>query len=165
MATSRPEDVAFKTGVSISEMARSVGLSRQRFHQLMTGGVFPKPLRDEESGRPYYDESSQAQCLEVRRRNCGVNGKIVLFYARRQQSTLIAPPTRTAKPRPTPPDRHDDILEGVKSLGLSQVTAAQVGEIVKQLFPAGVSGIDSGEVIRAVFLSLRVKNSADNLGR
>lgn len=146
-------------------MARSVGLSRQRFHQLMTSGVFPKPLRDEETGRPYYDESSQAQCLEVRRRNCGVNGKIVLFYARRQQPTLTVPPTRMAKPRPAPPERHDSILEGVRSLGLSQVTAAQVGEIVKQLFPAGVSGIDSGEVIRAVFLRLRVNNSADNLGR
>jgi hypothetical protein len=165
MAINRPEESEVKIGVSISEMARSVGLSRQRFHQLMTSGVFPKPLRDEESGRPYYDETSQAQCLEVRRRNCGVNGKIVLFYARRQQPTLIAPTTRTAKPRPTPPERHDDILEGVKSLGMSQVTAAQVGEIVKQLYPAGVSGVDSGEVIRAVFLRLRVKNSADNLGR
>lgn len=165
MAINRQEEVEMKTGVSISEMARTVGLSRQRFHQLMTTGVFPKPHKDEATGRPYFDETGQAQCLEVRRRNCGVNGKIVLFYARRQQTTLIAPPTRMAKPRPAPAERHDNILEGVRSLGLSQVTATQVGEIVKQLYPAGVSGIDSGEVIRAVFLRLRVKNSADNLGR
>lgn len=85
MTTSHQEPTGIKSGVSISDMARTVGLSRQRFHQLMKAGVFPQPLRDEATERPYYNEQGQAQCLEVRRRNCGVNGKIILFYARRLQ--------------------------------------------------------------------------------
>ena len=60
------------------------GLSRQRFSQLVKAGVFPEPLRDGATGRPYYDGPGQEACLEVRRRNCGANGRVVLFYARRQ---------------------------------------------------------------------------------
>jgi hypothetical protein len=58
-----------KVAVSISEMARMVGLSRQRFHQLK-GTTFPEPMRDPETNRPFYDEELQQLCLEVRRRNC-----------------------------------------------------------------------------------------------
>jgi hypothetical protein len=72
-----------KTAVSISEMARIVGLSRQRFHQLIQAGVFPAPLYDIATRRPFYNEEMQQTCLEVRRRNCGINGKAVLFYSRR----------------------------------------------------------------------------------
>jgi hypothetical protein len=151
-------------GVSISEMARLVGLSRQRFHQLMKAGVFPEPLRDEATGRPYYDESGQAQCLEVRRRNCGVNGKVVLFYARRQPAPTTARPTRTTSaPRRSAPDRHADVLDGVRALGLAQAAPAQVAEAVAALYPAGTAGVDVGEVIRRVFLRLR-QNPADSVG-
>src|ERR1700722_18347446 len=96
MTTNRQEAGEMRAVVSISEMARMVGLSRQRFHQLVQAGVFPQPKRDEANGRPYYDEPTQQQCLEVRRRNCGVNGQVVLFYARRQGQ-----PTQTPKaPKP-----------------------------------------------------------------
>ena len=47
------------------------------------GHAFPEPSRDDETGRPFYDEEQQVVCLEVRRRNCGVDGKPILFYARR----------------------------------------------------------------------------------
>ena len=71
MSKRRQEPTEVKAGVSVSDMARTVGLSRQRFHQLVKEGVFPQPLLDEATGRPYYDESGQTQCLEVRHRNCG----------------------------------------------------------------------------------------------
>ncbi|AWM39813.1 hypothetical protein GobsT_18200 [Gemmata obscuriglobus] len=161
MSKSGQEPADAKSGVSVSDMARTVGLSRQRFHQLMKSGVFPQPLRDEATGRPYYDESGQAQCLEVRRRNCGVNGRVVLFYARRQPAT--APPPRPAKPRPAPTEKHDEILDGIRALGLVQATALQVNDAIKESFPKGTGGVAVGEVIRAVFLRLR-QNTADKVG-
>jgi hypothetical protein len=41
-----------KAVVTVSEMARMVGLSRARFYQLQRAGVFPPPERDAETGRP-----------------------------------------------------------------------------------------------------------------
>jgi hypothetical protein len=146
MSTKRQKDEA-KAVVSVSEMARLVGLSRQRFHQLVQAGVFPQPQRQD--GRPFYDEAAQQQCLEVRRRNCGVNGQVVLFYSRRHP----APTTpKKVSPAPTP---HADLLDGLRSLGLASVTAADVGVAVKMLFPQGTAGIDQGVVIKGVFLHLR----------
>lgn len=163
MATSRQEPTDTKSGVSISEMARMVSLSRQRFHQLMKAGVFPPPLRDEATDRPYYDGPGQQACLEVRRRNCGVNGKVVLFYARRQPPTTTPAP-RPSKPRPSQTEQFPpDILDGVRALGLVQATAAQVATALKESFPGGTAGVDVGEVIRAVFLRLR-QNPADQVG-
>ena len=163
MSKSREEPTEAKSGVSVSDMARTVGLSRQRFHQLVKAGVFPQPLRDEATGRPYYDGPGQAQCVEVRRRNCGVNGKIVLFYARRQLVTAPTPPARPTKPRPAPTETHTEVLDGVRGLGLSHATAALVTDAIKESFPNGTVGVATGEVIRAVFLRLR-KNTADKVG-
>ena len=165
MTTNRQEADETRAGVSISEMARMVGLSRQRFHQLVQSGVFPQPKRDEASGRPYYDEPTQQQCLEVRRRNCGVNGQVVLFYAQRQGQPTQTPKARRAKVQPSVPDRHADILDGLKALGMTTATTAQVSEAVKELYPQGADGTDLGEVIRSVFIRLRVKNTAENVGR
>ena len=77
-----------KAAISIKDMAAQCGLSRQRFMQLVKAGVFPVPLVDDATKRPYYSEKLQAQCLEVRKRNFGVNGKVIMFYARR---TATAP--------------------------------------------------------------------------
>ena len=72
-----------KFAVSVAEMAKMVGLSRARFYELMEAGVFPRPERHAESGRPFFSEEQQKVVLGVRLRNRGVNGKAVLFYARR----------------------------------------------------------------------------------
>ena len=86
-----------KAIVSVSEMARMCGLSRARFYQLQKAGVFPAPAYQE--GRPVYTEEQQQVCLEVRKKNRGVNGKPVLFYARRifTQPLAAKKPTRTIK--------------------------------------------------------------------
>ena len=135
-------------GVSVSEMAWMVGLSRQRFHQLMQAGVFPQPQRN--NGRPFFDEPTQEICLAVRRRNCGVNGQVVLFYARRQ-ATPMKP--KKVSPAPSP---HADLLDGLRSLGLASVTAVDVGEAIKAKFPHGTAGIDEGVLLRSVFSAFAV---------
>ena len=146
-----------KAAISIKEMAGRCALSRQRFMQLVKVGVFPSPLYDVATRRPFYSEELQAQCLEVRKRNVGINGKVVMFYARRPGT----PPTTKAKKPKT--EIHSDILDGLRALGLS-VTSAQVAEVVGQLFPQGIAGTDPAEVIRAVFVRLHRKNLGGNVG-
>jgi hypothetical protein len=143
-----------KAVVSVSEMARMVGLSRARFYQLQEVGVFPTPERDPGTGRPFYTEELQRVCLEVRCRNVGVNGKPVLFYARRLPTTAGPSRPRKGKPRP-PKGGHADLIDALHGLGLASVTAAQVAAAVREAFPQGTTGVDDAEVVRAVFLLLR----------
>lgn len=155
------DKVQTKAAVSVSEMARMVGLSRARFYQLQST-AFPKPVYDAETGRPFYNEELQQVCLEVRRRNCGIDGKPILFYARRTGSVV---PTTKRKKKPTQPkqSRYAEIVEGVRALGLTTVTAAQVEEAVGARYKLGTDGVDQVEIIRAVFLDLKRQNSSDNV--
>jgi hypothetical protein len=150
-----------KAVVSVAEMARMVGLSRARFYQLV-GTTFPWPLYDVASRRPFYDERLQMACIDARRRNCGVDGKPVLFYSRRPATALPLPKPKKAAAND---DKHADLVDGLKGLGLAVVTAAQVGEAVKELYPNGVPESANGEVLRAVFLRLKRQNTSDNVRR
>ncbi len=141
--------------MSKSEVARLVGLSRQRFHQLVKQGVFAEPLYDVQTRRPFYTEEMAAQCEEVRRRNTGINGQVVLFYACR--SGAGPTPKRTSKPKQSKPtsNRYGDLLDGLKALGLVNVTLAQLEAAIKQTYPDGESGIAPAELLRAVFLVIK----------
>ncbi len=152
-----------KAAVTLAEMARMVGLSRSRFYQLI-GTAFPQPERQPGTGRPVYTEQLQRVCLEVRRRNCGIDGKPVLFYARR----LGTAPSRSKLPKPKLEAKGKDVaalVDGLNALGLTTATAAQVQRVTEELYPKGTAGLDQGEVLRAVFLSLKRQNPADKVGR
>lgn len=157
-------EVQIKAAVTVSEMARMVGLSRARFNQLK-GTTFPFPLYDVNTKRPFYPEDLQKVCLEVRRRNCGIDGKPILFYARRNEITPVATKPRKRKTSTPKTGKHSEIVEGVKALGLTSVTATEVADAVKTLFPNGTSILGRGEVVRQVFLHIQRKNAGDNLGR
>src|SRR5438046_392774 len=130
-----------KAIVSVSEMARMCGLSRARFYQLQRGGVFPPPVYDVSTRRPIYVEELQKVCLEVRRRNCGINGKPVLFYARRHLGAPVAKGLPKAK-KPPKENRHADLVEALDSLGLTTATGSKVEEAVQELFPQGTDDTD-----------------------
>jgi hypothetical protein len=155
--------VETKNVVTVTEMARMVGLSRARFYQLI-GTAFPWPLYDIETRRPHFTEEQQQVCLNVRRRNCGVDGKPVMFYARRWTNPSQTVSQRTRKPSPPKVDQHAELVDAIRSLGL-MTTSAQVGEAVKQLFPMGIAHSDSGEIIRAIFVHLKRRDTKDNVGR
>lgn len=147
-----------KAIVTVSEMARMCGLSRARFYQLQKAGIFPSPLYDVKTRRPIYVEEMQEVCLEVRRRNCGINGKPILFYARRNP---LAPPkskSRKAKAPAPKVEQYPELVEALQALGLSGVTGAQVGVAIKEVFPQGTAGVEQPELVRSVFLYLRRKN-------
>jgi len=151
-----------KAIVTVSEMARMVGLSRARFYQLVRSGVFPQPAYDK--GRPVYTEDQQQVCLEVRRKNRGVNGEPVLFYARRR-GTEPARRKRRADPLPAKNKDIAALLDGLNALGLTTATAAQVVEVTEELFPQGTKGLDQAEVLRVVFLHVQRRDAGGNEGR
>lgn len=92
-----------KAAVTVAEMARMCGLSRSRFYQLI-GTAFPRPERQPQTSRPIYTEELQQVCLEVRRRNWGIDGKAVLFYTRRPSA-----PARPKTPKPKPEPKGQDV--------------------------------------------------------
>ncbi len=163
------------SAVSVSDMARMVGLSRSRFHQLLQAGVFPKPGIDPESKRPFYDSEGQSVCLQVRQRNCGVNGKRVLFYARPFGAHLATKPrplgarssssARKEKTEPkqtaSKPSKLDLLVEGLKTLGLPTVTAAEASAAIHQVFPIDSQRPADEEVLLKVFRHLVRQNSTD----
>ncbi len=158
------EHVQTKAVVTVSQMARMVGLSRARFYQLVKAGVFPRPVYFVANRRPFFDEEMQKVCLEVRRRNCGINGQPVLFYAvghLPQKSGVVS--KRFPKPA-NPKADHADIIEGLAALGLNP-TAQQVQSAVQTLYPTGIIHHDRGDVLRSIFLHLKRQNSSDNVGR
>jgi hypothetical protein len=155
-----------KAAVTVAEMARMVGLSRQRFHQLI-GTAFPYPIYSVETRRPFFNEELQQVCLEVRQRNFGVNGKPVLFYAKGHQ---VEQPVEAPRPvkRPAklkPKGDCSEVLAAVRGLGLVTATADQVNAAMKIAFPDGVAGVDQGQVIRSVFLELKRQNRLGNEAR
>ena len=144
-----PMGVETKAAVTVAEMARMLGLSRARFYQLI-GSAFPFPVYDVATRRPFYVEEAQKVCLEVRRRNCGIDGKPILFYAKRVPISTKRP-SKTSSPKLVVPV---EILDGVKSLGIN-VSTAQVEATIKACFPNGITSIDPSTVVRSVFIHLQ----------
>ncbi|MDB5338019.1 MAG: hypothetical protein JWN70_3638 [Planctomycetaceae bacterium] len=124
-----------------------VGMSRARFYQLI-GSAFPPPVYDVSTRRPFYVEEMQTMCLEVRRRNCGIDGHPILFYCRRP---AINTPKKKSSPKT---NSHADLIETLKGLGLV-TTAAQVEAVLKDIFPKGTQNVAPGEVVRAIFIKLK----------
>lgn len=156
------EQIQTKAVVTVSQMARMVGLSRARFYQLVEAGVFPSPVYFVANRRPFFDESMQKVCLEVRRSNCGINGQPVLFYSvghLPQNSGVVS--KRSPKPAKPKAD-HADIIEGIAALGLNP-TAQQVQSAFQTLYPTGINHHDRGDVLRSVFLYIKRHNSTDNV--
>lgn len=153
-----------KAAVTVAEMSRMVGLSRARFYQLM-GNAFPFPDRDSEKGRPYYTEEKQKICLEVRRRNCGIDGKAVLFYTRRGGEVSMPTRRKKSSARKEAKPKYTTIADAIRALGLAGVTDKQIDEEVLKLFPNGIGGAEEAEVIRSVFVSMKRQFTSDNLGR
>jgi hypothetical protein len=145
-----------KAFVSVVEMATMLNLSKSRFHALIRGGVFPKPLRHESCKRPVFDLELQRKCMETRQTGIGHNGQPVLFNRMRANGKpRKRRQSRSGHGRPIH-DEHADLIEALKSLGLTVANEA-VGRALSELYPNGALGIDQGEVIRSVFLHLRAK--------
>ena len=142
------DEVVSKAAVSVTEMARAVGLSRARFYQLVRRGTFPPPDKEPVTGRPCYFEDGQRRCLEVRRRNCGIDGKPILFYSRRRDLGQTKAVPRPMKPKVTS-GKYGDVIDYLQQANIT-MTMAQVDTILKELFPNGTDGIDIAAIVEAI---------------
>jgi len=142
-----------KVAVTVADMARMCWLGRSRFYQLI-GTAMPYPLYTVLTKRPFYDQELQQVCLEVRRRNCGIDGKPILFYAK----PINRKPSAKKNVSAPKQQSHPDLLDSLRALGLS-VTSMQIDTALKTVFSSGVQGIDQGEIVRRVFIHLK-KNGA-----
>ena len=140
-----------KSAITVSEMARMCGLSRARFYQLI-GSAFPYPLYSVSTKRPFYDEDLQRVCLEVRRRNCGIDGRPILFCSRPAVPKAKSHRGGSASPRKTV--KHTNLIVGLAGLGLGGITDEQVEAALVKFYPRGTNGVDEATQLRSVFVSL-----------
>jgi len=158
--------------VTCAEMARMCGLSRSRFYMLVKDSIMPPPSRHPETQRPFYSREQQEQCLLVRKTNCGINGKPILFYAQRTTVTdRIATPRRSPAPRrPQPAATTDPVVlelqHGLEQLGLAGVPEPKIRAALVGVYPDGYAGVPMPQLLMTAFRRLRERqDSPDNVAR
>ena len=152
--------------VTVTEMARMCRLSRARFYQLTGEGIFPTPSRNEQTGRPFFDREQQERCLLIRRVNKGANGKAVIFYGCRLEAPP-PPPKRKQLPISRSPKRQVDqdpvvteLRHGLAQLGVTNLTNKDIREALMKACPDGHQGVESAELLMAVFGTMQQLKSA-----
>jgi hypothetical protein len=121
---------------SVSQIASAVGLSRQRFYQLIDAGVFPPPVYDINSKRPFYPQDLQQRCILVRESGIGLNGQVVLFNQ----------PRKRGKVQDHPNPQMDQYVQVLKDLGV-KTNAQKVRTAMGVIYPKGLSGRPDGIVV------------------
>lgn len=168
MSVRQPTATSERAFVTVSEMARMVGLSRSRFYALMEQGIFPPPAHLVSTRRPVYPQRLQQACLEVRQSGIGWHGgQPVIFYGRSSQRRAPTPkpraertPPRSRRKRRADP-RISSVMESLRALGMEGLRSSQVAAAVAEVFPDGFDGVEEGEIIRAVFRHLRGSDAPD----
>ena len=144
--------------LTISDMARVVGLSRSRFYALMKQGVFPMPLYLITTKRPFFDERLRDQCLHVRRTSMGVNNQPILFYPRRAglPTTRSSKSSSRGKMKSTAINpRVLRLIELLKGLGVESPSPQSVSTALSDCFPNGSDDIADHELVGPVYRHLR----------
>lgn len=140
-----------RAAVSVSQMAKMLGLSRGRFYELIAKNVFLAPIYSISTKRPFFTREMQETNLRVRVEQIGVNGEFVLFQERRP-APQSETPVRTPRRRE---GRAAAFVPGLKSLGLENVEAAAVERALAACYPSGTDGQDDGTILRTIFRHIR----------
>ncbi len=136
----------------------------------------PEPSRNPETKRPFYSREQQEQCLLVRKTNCGINGKPILFYAQRwdRQQTIPASRTRTNRVasragQPRRLTQTDPVIEelrhGLAQLGLADVAEMKIRAALADTYPDGHGNVAVPTLLMTIFRSLNRQDSQDNVAR
>jgi hypothetical protein len=149
-----------KAVCSVTEVARSLELSRARFYQLVQEGVFPTPVYDIRSRRPYYTVELQQRCHQVRQTNIGQNGLPILFYSpRHKNDTLTGKTTKLVKKRKETPATDSIVREltnALANLGIRDISEEQVADVLNKLYPDNqFQTMDHGVILRGLFRHFR----------
>lgn len=132
-----------KTGIQlpsicpVSQMAEAVGLTRQRFYQLIADGVFPPPVYDLKTQRPYYSQDQQQQCMGIRQSGIGFNGQAVFFNRPRK---------RSRKQERVIPE-FDRYIRTLKEMGLI-IDPQKIRTALEAIYPKGLEGRSDELILR-----------------
>jgi hypothetical protein len=149
--------------VSIGLMCRLLNLSRARFYSLtsaldMSKCFFLPPIYSLESKRPYYSRELAQQNIDFKRNSTGWNQKILLFYSSRVNSSSPKLKLKKEEQKKSTNEQHSELISGLASLGLSDISAAQIDAALSACFPSGWQNIDDAEKLRAVFRHFKQSN-------
>jgi hypothetical protein len=160
-------EAIIESAITVAEMARRLEMSRARLYQLIGENVMLPPVYSLRTRKPFYIEEITQRNLEVKRRNIGINGQIILFYSTRNlplpATKKIRKPKTILKPTVPPHKEHSQLLDDLKALGLGTVTATQVESVLKICYPTGISEVDENEVLRTVFREIKRQNTELNV--
>ena len=154
--------------LSIAQMAQALNLSRSRFYQLISEGVFLPPVYSVENKRPFYPQQIAQRNMEARKRNVGINGRVTIFYSQRNRDIIPRPRRKTKinkSKKQSNNQKHAEITEGLLALGLDGIADVQIESALLCCFPDGAENLDQGEILKAVFRYLKRWSSKDNVNR
>jgi len=134
--------------MTVAEMAAKVGLSRDRFYDLIRSGIFPPPLYRLDTRRPFYPHELQEICLSVRRTGKGFNGQPVIFNqtASARRLTCSLPDKGSAKQRDT--RRNHKLAAKLRYLGLQHVTAELVTGALANCLADNTDQLDESDILQ-----------------
>ncbi len=137
----------FESICSVTEMARAVGLSRARFHQLIRIGVFPPPVYCIRTKKPMYPSHLQQACLRIRGTGVGFDRQPILFNTPRKSQQAGSYRRRITG--------HGDLAGVLEALGM-RVAAGDLASAIRALYPKGLpKGPLQGDVIDNVLRYLQ----------
>ena len=121
-------------------------------------GIFLPPIYNIQTKRPYYTRKMAQTNLECKRRNQGISGKVCMFYSART-TTATSPLKKRQKidnGKNTPITiGFDEMKSDLESLGLKSISSSQIRKAIDDCFPDGTDGVDEGDIVRQVFLSIK----------
>ena len=142
-------DKIYRTVCSVTELCKDLEISRAQFYNLQNMEVFPKGLKDERTGRPYFNVELQRACHQTRSTGIGYNGQPYLFYS---------PRTNPGKPRSkvskSVNGKYKEYASTLEQMGLS-VSVEQISKALSELYQDGSDCIDEGIVTRELFRHLK----------
>jgi hypothetical protein len=138
-----------KPACSVIEIIRTLELSPTRFYQLLDQGIFPRPIYDIRTKRPFYSIELQELCLNIRESNIGYNGQYILFYSPRKSKQGNNSEKSSRKSKGQNP-LLDELTETLGRMGLS-INASKVETAIDKLYPDGIESKDHGLIVRDLF--------------
>lgn len=127
-----------KPVISVGDMAKALGHSRARFYQLQRQQIYPMPLYDTRTKRPFYDARLQKICHEIRETGIGLNGQYILFYSPRKTSaTKVQKSSGSMVQKKEIPAEYQELVDTLNQMGV-EVSGEQVSEVVGKLYPDGL---------------------------
>ena len=138
---------------TINQVCEELGLSRSRLYQLI-GTAFPQPVYLVGNRRPAFTEEQLQLMLEVRRSGIGIDGRAILFYAKRKPSTTKRTPQSRKQQKRKSPSRHSHLVEALEQLGLKNVSESDIERAIDHC-RQGDDRLEEAELISRVFRFLK----------